>query len=95
MVPLPPLASTCPFSSRLKTPGSPAGAVTFRSWRIAVQRVDALDAVTVRPARVQVSVAALPNGVWKAPIQRPGSNSFGWPRSAGAGANPFAAPIGT
>ena len=41
------------------------------------------------------SVAALPNGVWKAPVQRPGSNQLGWPRSAGAGANWFAVPIGT
>src|SRR5262249_34822799 len=38
----------------------------------------------VRPARV-----------WKLPVQRPGSNSVGCPRLAGAGANPFASPMGT
>ena len=94
VVPFGPVMIVDPLTCRLKTPGSLAGTVTFFSSRVAVHRLDVLDAVTVLLPSFQVSVAVLPNGVWNAPICRPGWNSLGWPRSTGSGAKPLPLPGG-
>ena len=95
VAPLPPVATTWPLTRSSKTPGSEAGTTTLRNWTVAVQRSELDDAVAVRPDNVQVRlVLSASKGVLKTPTKRPGSNTFGCPRSCGAGVKPLRLPTG-
>src|SRR5262245_60538048 len=97
VVPLPPVATTVLLMSRLNTPGSLAGTVTFLSSTVGLQAGELDDAVASIPVSRQTRlVLEASNSVVKSATVRPGLNSVGWPRPGWLGGkNLFWSPIGT